>query len=38
VPEGETIAFRYRMILYEGRKSPEQIERLYGQYANSGSE
>ena len=38
VPEGETIAFRYRMILYEGRKAPEQIERLYGQYANGGSE
>ena len=38
VPEGETIAFRYRMILYEGRKASEQIERLYGQYAFGGSE
>ena len=35
---GETITFRYRMILYEGRKAPEQIERLYRQYANGGSE
>lgn len=38
VAAGESITFRYRMILYEGRKAPEQIERLYGQYANGGSE
>lgn len=38
VPEGETITFRYRMIVYEGRKAPKQIERLYGQYANGGTE
>jgi hypothetical protein len=38
VPEGETITFQYRMILYEGHKAAEQIERLYGQYANGGTE
>lgn len=38
VPEGETITFQYRMILYEGRKAPENIEQLYGQYATAGSE
>ena len=38
VPEGETVTFRYRMILYEGPKPPGEIEQLYGQYAGGGSE
>lgn len=33
LPEGEITTFRYQVIIHEGGITPEQIERLYNQFA-----
>ena len=33
--EGQSIAFRYRVVLYDGELSPERLAELYRQYADS---
>jgi hypothetical protein len=35
VPEGQSLAFRYRVLIYEGRLSPQRISDLYQQYAGA---
>ncbi len=35
LPEGETTTFRYRVIIHEGPRTPEQIEQIYSQYAGT---
>jgi hypothetical protein len=33
VKQGDTLTLRYRVIIHEGKTTPEQIEQLYGQFA-----
>jgi hypothetical protein len=35
IPEGESLKFRYRVLIYEGKLSPDQIEKAYRQYASA---
>ena len=33
IPEGESLAFRYRVSIYDGELTREQLDELYQQYA-----
>ncbi len=33
IPEGKSLEFRYRVLIYDGQLSPEQINRAYQEYA-----
>jgi Methane oxygenase PmoA len=34
IPEGESLTFRYRVLIYEGKLSPDEIGNAYKQYAS----
>ena len=34
IPEGSSLTFRYRVLIYEGNLSPAQIQKAYEQYAS----
>ncbi|MGI9075035.1 MAG: PmoA family protein [Bryobacteraceae bacterium] len=35
IPEGDSLKFRYRVLIYEGKLSPDQIGNAYKQYASA---
>ena len=33
IPQGQSLAFRYRVVIYDGEMTPERLEAMYQQYA-----